>query len=384
MKVYIIDISGRVVNYDFALYHAVNNNMLEGDIKLMVTDVPEDLKDGHVKSLLSFVPTKYKSSENFIKRILKALESVVNYIYILFVCLLNKPDILHFQWLPFSEICSIEVLILRVYKLFLPQSKLLLTIHNVYPHNYIDEKKIRYKKRFVKLSRFFDGFIVHTNESKHKVVSDFFIEEDRVCVVHHGIFEPDLKGIKRKERVSGKYRIISYGHQDLYKGTDLLLDAIQLLPYEYKEKVELEILGRGQQPYIDLLKKKGEGLSIEWKLYYVDDKTLYQDIINADVIVLPYRNISQSGVLLLALYFNKPIICSDLPAFVETLGDYPIELFFKSGDPHSLKDTIIRQLNNKMDESLIYNCFKNLREKYSWHEAGKKTVGVYKRIGEIN
>lgn len=380
MIVYLIDISGRVINYDLALYKSIMANTSNDDIELLLADVPNDSGDDQVKSLIRFVPSKYKSSENVIKRLLKALEAVVNYFYILFICIFKRPDIIHFQWLPFSEICSLEIPILKMYKLFLSKSKIILTIHNVYPHNFSEEQKSRYKKRFIRLSKMFDGFIVHTKESQKEVKNNFLIDEEKISIVHHGIFEPDLTGVKDNEKKSRKYRIISYGHQDPYKGTDLLLDAIQLLPPEYKEKVELSILGRGQQSYTDLLKEKGKGLTIEWKLFFVDDKTMYQDITDADAIVLPYRNISQSGVLLLALYFNKPIICSDLPPFIETLEGYPKELFFTNGSSESLKEVIMRQIDKPIDEEILKISLNKMRSKYSWNESGKLTLEVYKKI----
>lgn len=379
MKIYIVDISGRVVNYDLALYDSIMNNCRGAEINLLLADVP---KENHTKGILHLfrlIPSKYKCKENIWKRLLKALEGTINYFYLLLLCLINKPNIIHFQWLPFTEFCSLEIPLLKVLKLISSRSKLILTIHNVFPHNYSDLQREQYKKRFVKIASLFNCFVVHTIDSKKEVINNFSIREDLIKIVHHGIFIPDLTGVKEETHHSN-YRIISYGNQDYYKGTDILLDAINQLPKEYKDRIEISIIGRGAPSFIDVLKKKGEGLNIMWRLYFVDDTTLYQEICNSDAIILPYRNISQSGVLLLALSFDKPIICSDLPAFVETLDNYPSELFFQSGDPSSLKDVIIHQLTNGIDNSAIKSANSLLRKKYSWVEAGRRTFEIYTDI----
>ncbi|MFK2235280.1 hypothetical protein ACIXMR_13945 [Bacteroides fragilis] len=57
-----------------------------------------------------------------------------------------------------------------------------------------------------------------------------------------------------------------------------------------------------------------------WTPYFLEETVLHTRIQQADIIVLPYRAISQSGVLLLSIYFEKLVICADLPSFVETLS----------------------------------------------------------------
>lgn len=378
MKVFIIDVTGRVVNYDLYLLDALNNILGNNDVVAFVADCPKGKSHKSVKRLTSFVPKRLKTSESIIKRGLKVFEAVFNYLYLILKVAIAKPDILHFQWLPFLEVCSLEKTILYIIRYITPRSKVILTIHNVYPHNY-DERQIKlYKDRFIRVARLIDGFIVHTNISKQEVINNFAINENRIRVIHHGLFEPDLSNICKKINGSKKFRLISYGHQDPYKGTDILIDAISLLPIEYKERISLSVVGRGQPSYTDLLKEKGKGLPIDWKLFFVDDNTLYQEISDSDAIILPYRNISQSGVLLLALYFDKPVICSDLPAFVETLEGYPRELFFKTEDPESLKTTIIQLMDSGVNENKLHRILSVLREKYSWEEAARLTIIAYK------
>ena len=89
--------------------------------------------------------------------------------------------------------------------------------------------------------------------------------------------------------------------QTYYKGTDILVDAVNLLPAEYSEKIETRIVGGVGESYLQELKGKDSNSLIHWKSYFLSNDELYEEINNSDVLVLPYREISQSGVLLLSI-----------------------------------------------------------------------------------
>ena len=138
-------------------------------------------------------------------------------------------------------------------------------------------------------------------------------------------------------RKDGKLHILQFGGQSYYKGTDVLVNAVCGLDEERKAKIETRIVGGISQSLLEELKTKDKDSIIKWKAYFLDDEELHQEINDSDIIVLPYRAISQSGVLLLSINFGKLIICSDLPSFMETMrGEEGNELdgclFFKNED----------------------------------------------------
>lgn len=112
-------------------------------------------------------------------------------------------------------------------------------------------------------------------------------------------------GSPRKNFAKNKYVILQFGLQTYYKGTDILVDAVNLLPAEYSEKIETRIVGGVGESYLQELKGKDSNSLIHWKSYFLSNDELYEEINNSDVLVLPYREISQSGVLLLSIYFEK-------------------------------------------------------------------------------
>ena len=371
-KYYIEDISGKVENYDLALYDAIKKEANDASVKFFAPGY----------GLLSLIPKRWQHSNDIIKRLVKVAEGLLNYAYTCIKVACDKPDVLHLQWLPFMEVVGWEIPILKFIKCISPKTRLVLTIHNIYPHNMSSERKKAYNARFRKASSLFDDFIVHTKISKEDVFREFGLRAEKVHVCCHGVFEPKGVTISLEYRKDGKLHILQFGGQSFYKGTDLLVDAVCGLDDERKKRIETHIVGGISQSFLTELKAKDIDSIITWKAYFLTDEELYQEINAADLIVLPYRNISQSGVLLLSIFFGKLIICSDLPSFKETMqggeGDGLDDcLFFKSEEANSLRELLKKYIDGSIDEEAVRKRIMHLKSQYSWQSAAKATMKVY-------
>ena len=375
-----VDISGKVLNYDIALCQALSKALPSSDhFSLFAANIEPKKIDCECKKLFSLIPKSLKNSENIVKRGFKALEGVANYFYLILYLAVHKVKILHLQWLPFLEIIAIEKVFLKTIRLISPKTKIILTVHNLYPHNSSEPRKSAYRRRFSDVQRHIDKFILHLDVSRKEFCKEFCIDESRTVVIPHGIFEP--KGYVVRPHVRGeKLNLIMYGNQNIYKGTDILIDALTMLPQEYKSKVHALIVGKTASNYLSLLQQKSKGLDVDFIPKFVPDNDLYRYISQSDVIVLPYREISQSGVLLLALNFNRLIITSDLPSFKETLSECPSELFFKSGNPQSLGLTLIGLINKKSPWDDYKFFFNDVKNRYLWENSARMTLDSYNKI----
>ena len=273
------------------------------------------------------------------------------------------------------EFCSMDNYYIKLIKLLKPQQRVILTIHNVYPHNMSQRGKVKYKGRFIKMDRYIDHYIVHTESSMYEVINEFGVSSKRITVIPHGIFTPNYT-FQKNRNTQGR-NIIMYGINSPYKGADILIDALQLLPESERSKWSVIIAGRTSSDYLTLLKSKAKGINVKFIPTFIPDQQLYEMIDMADYIALPYRAISQSGVLLLALYFKKPLLISNLPSFKETLSGFTEEMFFESENPQSLADLIKRYSNGEIDIDRQKEIISKLNEVYSWDESAKKTANVY-------
>lgn len=378
-KILIIDISGKVDNYDKALYNALLSKSQNGGTKVQLL-IPG-------KGLLRIIPRKISQTEFILKRLAKVIEVMVNYVYVCSRLLVQSIDVVHLQWLPFLEVTGIEKHILQVFRKISPKTKFVLTIHNIYPHGankYSEKQRIRYNKRFTLACEQFDILIVHTESSRREIVEEFGIKESRIKVVPHGVFVPHQFVSSIRSKTHDRITILQFGLQSYYKGTDIFVKAVNELSETYRNRIEARVVGGISDSYFEELKKIDKG-NFNWKPYFLPDKELYEEICNCDILVLPYREISQSGVLLLSVFFEKLIICSNLPSFVETLhGDcddsLDNELFFESENVPSLCDLIKKYVDGQIHEHSIRKRISYLKELYSWENSAIKTLTIYNSL----
>ena len=374
MKVLVVDPSGKVPRYDDSLCSALYQEGL--DIMLVS---PFNHKE--FNSSKYYFKKLFKISNKFHPVILKTykpIEGVLNYFYIIGIIMRNKFDVIHFQWLPFLEYISIEKWFLWMCKIVSPSTKFVLTQHNLYPHNSSSSAKKIYKKRMQFVKKKFDHFILHTESSKNLFCKEYGIDDNKVSTIYHGVLSPSQMPIRRSS--TSRKRILMYGIQSHYKGTDILVDAISLLPTHIREQLQVTIAG-GTDPV--LLTEKiniAKQNDISWIPRYIEDDELNQMIVDSDVLVLPYRAISQSGVLLQSLPYKKHLLLSDLPSFRETLYGYPEECFFKAGSAEDLASSIISYVKGDVDMNTEMIANQKLLDKYSWTMSANKTIELYTQL----
>ena len=370
MKILVIDPSGKVPQYDNALCNALAK---EADIEFASPYNHRREYNVNFKFIrMAHIPDIWRSKS---LKIWKSIEVLVNYLYISFLLLFKHYDVVHLQWLPFLEYVGIEKYFLKLFHLFSPKTNFVLTQHNLYPHNSSNSKKEKYYNRMQEIKRYFSHFIVHTESSKDAFCKEYGIDNKKVSVVSHGLFEPQT--MPNRKTPSNPIRLLIFGNQTKYKGTDILIDAIALLPEDIRKKIHLTIAGQTDTELYAAKKVLAGHLGIEWIAHFLSNEELNQLIVDADILLLPYRAISQSGVLLLSLSFKKHLIVSDLPSFVETLEGYPDECFVKVGSADSLAKAITLYVDGKVDLEKERAVNQLLLEKYSWKRSAQKNIELY-------
>ena len=119
---------------------------------------------------------------------------------------------------------------------------------------------------------------------------------------------------RKKIKISHSHVILFFGLIRAYKGLDILLKSIKNIFLE-NNNIMLLIVGEcyeNKKKYKKLIRETGFQNRIIWidKFVTDDDVSIYFSA--SDVVVLPYKNASQSGVVPLAYHYEKPVICSDI------------------------------------------------------------------------
>jgi glycosyltransferase involved in cell wall biosynthesis len=278
-----------------------------------------------------------------VRRALKLVESCINMLALLFRFSIKRPDILHVQFLQLLEQgLPFEVWFCRW--LQKRGTKLIYTVHNILPFHTGN----RHRERYERVYRIADALICHTVGSKRQLIEEFHISAERIWVIPHGPMFHDIE----RPSVSRARQIFSFppdecvvlwqGFVAPYKGVDFLLEAWKLVQ-SARPEARLYIAGSGAAEYLAQLREKARELALEPSVHmdfrFVPAQELSVLLQAADVIVYPYREITQSGALLTGLTFGKPVIATDLPAFRETLNGAGLLVTY--GDVQGLADALI-------------------------------------------
>lgn len=378
MRILILDITGRnSEQYNPSLCKALSKVAHKDKVVLMAPTCYNVSEDFEFKRLCRLVPLSQTLSTSKTKRLIRALEALINYVRVFFYILYHKVAVLHFQWLVFVDYTTIESTFMKLIRLVRPKIKIYLTVHNIFPHDLTESEITNYKRRFLEIGRNIDGFIVHLESAKDEFVSSYGISPQKVFVAYHGIYVADNFKVKKIIKDEKTVNIILFGTQTQYKGADIFLEALHLMPELYKNKINAMIIGSTPSDYYNKFKDKARALGVKWINKFVSDEELYEAIGKSDLILLPYRKISQSGALLLSLSYKKPILTSRLPSFVETMKGYPSDYFFEPDDPNSLAEKIIDYINGKIDTDKMCIVIEKLNLIYSWEESANMTLDSY-------
>jgi glycosyltransferase involved in cell wall biosynthesis len=230
-----------------------------------------------------------------------------------------------------------------------------------------------------------DMIIVHTRESKQLMKTVYGVEESKLRILPHGSYQkPNFKNKDEcKHRLNLQNRIVVtiLGFVTPKKGHDLV---IPLLP-NLDRNVQLVIAGGPQnaqdEQYIGKLKKLTEQNHCEDRVTFTGYLPDFTDVLNAtDMALLPYRNVTDSGVLHLLTAYGVPIIASDLEAFREVYDEYGCLILFKSGDPKDLLAKTQELLGNQHQRDLLKSNCLAMWNATKWSNIAQKHVQLYREV----
>lgn len=173
--------------------------------------------------------------------------------------------------------------------------------------------------------------------------------------------------------------VLFFGLIRKYKGLDLLLEAFGEL--RSTPGIKLVIAGEfyeDQQPYLDLIKAYGieEQVILHGKFIANEDVKLYFSA--ADLVALPYRDATQSGVTQVSFHFEVPTLVTNVGGLGEIIPDktagYVVEPKGKA-----IAEAISDYFSNKRMEAFTEGMKKE-KQKYDWKIFVDEVVDLYKKL----
>jgi D-inositol-3-phosphate glycosyltransferase len=300
-----------------------------------------------------------------------------------------KPKIFHILWNNKFQLFD-RTLLTFFYRLL--GKKIVLTVHNVNAARR-DSKDTFLNRITLRIQyRLAHHIFVHTQKMKRELSEEFGVPGARVTVIPFGInnavANTSLSRSEARQRLgipADKKTILFFGRITPYKGLEYLINAFQQVVR--RDQCQLIVGGRPEndcQSYWSAIQESTQedvrlGRILLRAEHIPDDETeIYFKA--ADVLVLPYRRIYQSGVLFLGYSFGLPILVADVGDLKDEIVEGETGFVFKPEDPVDLAKTIERyfssdlflDLNNRRKKIRDY-----AKQRHSWDVVGQMTMSVY-------
>jgi glycosyltransferase involved in cell wall biosynthesis len=325
----------------------------------------------------------------------KLLQLTAYYARLIAYVTLRSPKIVHILWNSKAEYFDRTLLTLYFKCL---GKKIALTAHNVNK-----AKRDLCDSALNRLTlgvqyRLADQIFVHTEKMKSELVQELGVSPEPVVVIPFGtnIAVPDteLTATEAKGRLGvrlGEWTILFFGRIAPYKGLECLVEAFHRLA-RGDANCRLIIAGepmKGFESYMDDIRRGiaggGGADRILCRLEFIPDGETEVYFKAADVLVLPYRAIFESGVLFLAYRFGLPVIASDVGSFREELTNSGAGLLFEPGNSAALAANLDAFFKSELYKDRTKHG-QRIREyssvRQSWETVGEITERVYSGLLE--
>lgn len=263
----------------------------------------------------------------------------------------SKPKILHILWNNKFEHFDRTILMLY-YKV--RGKKVAFTAHNVNQARRDSQDSLLNRTTLKMQYRLCDHIFVHTRKMKNELCQDFGVAEEAITVIPYPMNDafPDteLSPTEAKRRLGLKAdekAILYFGRIRPYKGIEYLLSAVKLLSPNLQGNYRLIVAGepkKGSEDYLDeiqqTIKREFDQSQVIVRIQFIPDEEIEMYFKGADVLVLPYKEIFQSGVLFMAYRFGLPVVATDVGSFREDIVEGCTGFLAPSGEPADLAKAI--------------------------------------------
>ena len=195
---------------------------------------------------------------------------------------------------------------------------------------------------------------------------------------HFGAKISKEKALRNLKIDSDKHTILFFGLIRDYKGLDILIEAFNNLDSSYRLIIAGESYGSFDK-YAKLIEKNINRQRIYVFNNYIPDSQVPDFFCASDVVVLPYRSATQSGITAIAQHFEKPVITTNVGGLKESIENSGIGIVVPEANANQL--TISIQdffINNRATEYQIK--ISEINKIYSWSNFSQKIMELYKSL----
>jgi glycosyltransferase involved in cell wall biosynthesis len=309
-----------------------------------------------------------------------------------------RPKVFHILWNNKFLLFDRTVLLL-LYKLL--GKRLVFTAHNVNAgkrdgnDNWLNRLTLKIQYHLV------DHVFVHTPQMKRELAADFRVPPTKISVIPFGINNtvPDTELTRAQARKKlglgdGEKVMLFFGHIVPYKGLEYLVSAFtEIACHGPDSEARLVIAGKPKlgtkecetwwNGITTQIARCGVRDRILERFEHVPDEQVELFFKAADVLVLPYTHIFQSGVLFLAYRFGLPVVATDVGSLRQEIVEGKTGFVCRARDARDLAKTLVayfesalfKELEKRRQEIRAY-----AERRHSWSEVSQITTEVYSAL----
>ena len=261
---------------------------------------------------------------------------------------------------------------------FLKCKVIVTTVHDVELHSGDKESSRIPQFTNKKPIKYANQVIVHGKELKREMIRKSYKNGDCINVINRGINSIYRRYIKTQIKEE-ENTILYFGRIWRYKGIKYLIEAEPLIS-EIIPNIKIIIAGRGED-----FRERYQKLVVNKEKYtiyneHISNEKVAELFLRCSIVVLPYIDASQSGVIPLAYAFKRPVVVTNVGSLPEVVDDGETGYIVPPRDPKKLAEAIINLLkDNKKIKRMGQNAYKKGKEELSWDSIALKTVEVYNK-----
>jgi beta-1,4-mannosyltransferase len=261
--------------------------------------------------------------------------------------------------------------------------RLVWTAHNLEPHELHHPAWGFLLYRLV--ARWSDAVIAHSQAAR-ELLEARYGPLPRCVVIPHGSYV-GLYGPPRDRAASRAALglpaagpvLLNLGTLRPYKNIEWLIDVFATLPPDARGT--LLVAGAAKsEAYADALRRRAAAVpGVDLRAAYIPDQELPVYLAAADLVVLPYRSLLTSGILLWALSYARPVVAPAFGPVRELVHEGQDGFLFAPGDGEALRAALTRALAHP-DLPALGQVGLAIAQEFAWPKIADRTVQVYREV----
>jgi len=259
---------------------------------------------------------------------------------------------------------------------FLLSYPMVVTFHDVELHPGDESVKARIVRSLFRKRA--DKIIVHGDFLRSLLAKRFSVPIEKTESIPLGAPELEVfKEFENSDVLEEGNMLLFFGRILEYKGLEYLIKAEPFISREFPS-ARVVIAGAGDDfdKYQQMMVgREGSFIVLNRRISYEEAAQLFQ---KCSVVVLPYVEASQSGVVPIAYGFRKPVVVTQVGSIPEVVRDNETGLIVQPRDSRALAEAVIRLLRDRdLRREMGEKGHRLLETTLSWEEIGNRTLRVY-------